>query len=1046
MKSLTELYSKLPTKIMLTGTTALAGVFYAPVAMAQVSAPDTVVEAADPDEIVVTGIRQALKEARDLKRAADTAVDSITASDVSTLPDLSVAEALSRVPGVVSQRFDLTDQNNGDFPSSEGGNNIVRGLSLVRSEFNGRDAFTANGGRALDFGTIPPELIGSVNVYKNVTADLIEGGIAGTIDLRTLEPFDNPGTIATLTLDGTYTDLAEEVTPEGTVTLGTRWDGTKGEFGLLGSFAHSELETRTDNFQIGQLVPFEVDGVSVAIPGGFQARTNDRDRERQSYYAAGQWQNNADTFKATLKYSRVENDVTNDERTLESFVNGESAGAIQLPEGITTTPFQAAGLALCNSQGGIGLACEETRDVTALFESGLISNGNRDWTGSRGAETTALGIHIDERSSTEDISLNVEWRPADQWFVNLDIHKTNADFERDRLWSVTNFFADYNLNADLDDLEVSLVLDPENAPFRDLADGTRTTDVFANPSLTNPAAQFQWAAADQFERNEGDVTAFRADVEYEFGDDGWFDSVQIGGRYSERDQTNRNTNLNWAQIAPPWAGRANVSIDQVGFGVEEFDYSDFLRGGAVTGDTTILFTDRDTLSDYNAFITALAADRAAGVVNEDGFQPLADLNGNIDFTRDIAQLSTVSEETVALYARLNFGNEFNNGMRLSGNVGLRYTDTDTSGVGDLVFNPIEIDIPDPNDPNDIRVDITQFIPDTVAFSNSPNEDRSGEFASDDFFLPSFNAKLDLNDTSLIRLGVSKNITRPNISQLNPSQIININPTRVADDITNRTVDAFPTRISVSGGNPDLVPIESWNYDLSFEHYYGDENFLSAAFFYKDISNNIIRGSNIIDTVSLDGLDVPVIFDGEVNDGDGEIAGVELAVQHFFTEAPGIFSNFGVQANYTYIDAERTPDDAFTDADGDGNVDGGTDPLSLFRFGVEDYLGLSEHAVNAIGIYQDDELEFRLAYNWRSDFVSSYSDFITGNPIFQEEAGFLDASAKYNVNDNLQFRFQVSNILATSQDATQQINADGDRFSRASIQFDRRFRLGLRYNF
>ena len=208
LKSLTELYSKLPTKIMLTGTTALAGVFYAPVAMAQVSAPDTVVEAADPDEIVVTGIRQALKEARDLKRAADTAVDSITASDVSTLPDLSVAEALSRVPGVVSQRFDLTDQNNGDFPSSEGGNNIVRGLSLVRSEFNGRDAFTANGGRALDFGTIPPELIGSVNVYKNVTADLIEGGIAGTIDLRTLEPFDNPGTIATVTLDGTYTDLS----------------------------------------------------------------------------------------------------------------------------------------------------------------------------------------------------------------------------------------------------------------------------------------------------------------------------------------------------------------------------------------------------------------------------------------------------------------------------------------------------------------------------------------------------------------------------------------------------------------------------------------------------------------------------------------------------------------------------------------------------------------------------------------------------------------------------------------------------------------------
>ena len=107
MKTLTDLYSGLPAKLLLTGTTALSMVMLAPQAYAQD------VEQTGEDEVVVTGIRQALKEARDLKRAADTAVDSITASDVSTLPDLSVAEALSRVPGVVSQRFDLTDQNNG---------------------------------------------------------------------------------------------------------------------------------------------------------------------------------------------------------------------------------------------------------------------------------------------------------------------------------------------------------------------------------------------------------------------------------------------------------------------------------------------------------------------------------------------------------------------------------------------------------------------------------------------------------------------------------------------------------------------------------------------------------------------------------------------------------------------------------------------------------------------------------------------------------------------------------------------------------------------
>ena len=213
------------------------------------------VDAADEDEdaVVATGIRQSLKTAADFKRNADTAVDSITASDVGALPDLSVAEALARVPGVVVQRFDISSNNGGDFPSPEGGGNLIRGLTLVRSEFNGRDAFSANGGRALDFGTVPPELIGAVDVYKNSTADLIEGGIGGTINLRTLEPFDRDGAVAVLSIDGTYTDLREEWAPDVSAIVGNRWDTGAGEFGILGSFSTSELKSDIHGFQIGQL-------------------------------------------------------------------------------------------------------------------------------------------------------------------------------------------------------------------------------------------------------------------------------------------------------------------------------------------------------------------------------------------------------------------------------------------------------------------------------------------------------------------------------------------------------------------------------------------------------------------------------------------------------------------------------------------------------------------------------------------------------------------------------------------------------------------------
>ncbi|NAW01407.1 TonB-dependent receptor plug domain-containing protein, partial [Salmonella sp. hn-h4] len=75
--------------------------------------------------------------------------------------------------------------------SVEGSNVIIRGLSYVRSEFNGRDAFSVNTGRALGFNDVSPELLSSVQVFKNATADRIEGGIAGVVDLRTRKPFDS---------------------------------------------------------------------------------------------------------------------------------------------------------------------------------------------------------------------------------------------------------------------------------------------------------------------------------------------------------------------------------------------------------------------------------------------------------------------------------------------------------------------------------------------------------------------------------------------------------------------------------------------------------------------------------------------------------------------------------------------------------------------------------------------------------------------------------------------------------------------------------------
>ena len=128
--------------------------------------------AQDENVITVTGFRASLQSAQGIKREADTFVDVITAEDIGALPDRSVAEALQRVPGVNIGRFEKTSDP--DRFSVEGTGVIVRGLPFVRSELNGRDIFSANGGTVLSFNDVSPELLGRVEVFKNVTADMVE--------------------------------------------------------------------------------------------------------------------------------------------------------------------------------------------------------------------------------------------------------------------------------------------------------------------------------------------------------------------------------------------------------------------------------------------------------------------------------------------------------------------------------------------------------------------------------------------------------------------------------------------------------------------------------------------------------------------------------------------------------------------------------------------------------------------------------------------------------------------------------------------------------
>src|SRR3546814_4047240 len=127
----------------------------------QTGAPPVSAEEEKPDDIVVMGIRKNLEAAQNRKRNADTVVDSITAEDIGSFPDKSVAEALQRVHGITVIRFAGTDDTS--HFSVEPSGVVIRGLNQVRSEFNGRDTFSANSSRGLSWQDISLALLGGID-------------------------------------------------------------------------------------------------------------------------------------------------------------------------------------------------------------------------------------------------------------------------------------------------------------------------------------------------------------------------------------------------------------------------------------------------------------------------------------------------------------------------------------------------------------------------------------------------------------------------------------------------------------------------------------------------------------------------------------------------------------------------------------------------------------------------------------------------------------------------------------------------------------------
>jgi iron complex outermembrane recepter protein len=250
--------------------------------------------------------------------------------------------------------------------------------------------------------------------------------------------------------------------------------------------------------------------------------------------------------------------------------------------------------------------------------------------------------------------------------------------------------------------------------------------------------------------------------------------------------------------------------------------------------------------------------------------------------------------------------------------------------------------------------------------------------------------------------------------------------------------------SADSQNPFLEPTTADQVDFTLENYFADVGSFSLALFYKRFNNYIQYGSYNRE-VMLNGVTNTVEVTGPIQGDGAKMRGYEIAFQRYFDNLPAPFDGLGMQANYTYVQNTgiKNQNTTIVSNDGSGGTQGGgiTQSESIQTDGLE---GLSENAFNLIGMYEKGPWAARVAYSWRSEYLVTALDCCVALPVWQDAAGFLDASLRFRINDNLELNVQGSNLLNTKTVLLQQVDNDGTLKDYSWFQNDRRIQFGVRF--
>ncbi len=966
----------------------IAALLASPVYAQQAAETPAQQQATELDSVTVKGVRGAVMRAQEIKQEATQIVDSVTAEDIGALPDRSVTETLKRISGVTVTQFLARDDP--DHFSAEGSGVMIRGLTQVRGELNGRDVFSANGGRGLSFEEVPSELMAGVDIYKNPAADIIEGGLGGTVNLRTRMPFDDAGRRVAASIDYNHGDFAKQGNPSGSFLFSDRWQTGIGEIGFLANLSYSELATRSDGIQVEAYQRRNDEALLagtnfdwVYIPGGVNWRTLDFERKREGAAFALQWRPNEDTEVYT-QFLRSKYNMQWREHAMVFGDQLQGADGAWRDNDILPAP---------NTRF--------TYDANGVFQSGYATRarqeidwvnidwGSIDWSQPWDPSITELCCGLEPYT----LAFRTTNRLAKQETVTTDWSAGFRHFMTDKL-VMRGDFQYVKSNSKPTDFSVIANTFLSNV-FLDLTGKYPSLQLAADREQLQDPASYSWLAAmDNLQDNRGEERAGRLDWEYTFDDSNWLRFARFGARIATREQVNRDSGWdNWMPISATWATLDPGATGQYGSWdgggelawldryltqySELYSMSNFFRGQVnVPGNLWYPNNAIVELANAGAAFPALYAGRLA-----------AGLQGWLPAVFNPEDTNHLRERTQAMYGVVYFENDdLLGGRRLDGNVGVRVVKTTTkaSGFGQL-----------PNLSGDAR--LTQELRDRFDgryFALDSNTSYTD-------VLPSLNLRLHLTDKLQWRFAASRAIARPEFRQMTawlPLQVA-ISETCVRpDDPDEPFVPCgmeYLQGFSGSAGNPELEPMRANQFDTALEWYFGPANMLYATLFHKDVKGYFVSEvrSEVID-------DITWAVTRPHNLDKGRIQGFEVGWNQFFDFLPGWMKGFGIQANYTYVDSSGG-----RNANPEPNDPEGRRP-QLDNLPLE---GLSKRAYNVVGVYEYERVSFRLAYNWRSRYLLTSSETNLQLPMWADDFGQLDASFFYNINDNIQIGIQANNL-------------------------------------